>query len=60
MKAWIAERWTKWWPRLCDGAVAVAREWWESIGDDPRAHFVSMVFGIAVLYAVKLVAWLVL
>lgn len=40
------------------GILSILTEWWAEIGDKPRSHFVSMVFGIVILYAVKAAVWL--
>lgn len=55
--AW--EKSVKWWtetgrPKL----FAVTDEWWTSIDENPRPHFISMVFGMLVLSAVKFLVWL--
>ena len=63
--AW--DRVTKWWaetgrPMVDDYAQragALAKAWWADLEENPKLHFISMVFGMAVLYAVKFAAWLV-
>ena len=44
--------------RVWEWAKVVGAEWWEAIGDAPRPHFVSMVFGIALYFAIKFAVWL--
>lgn len=41
------------WPAIRARTFAVISEWWIDIGEKPRPHFVSMVFGIAVYFAIK-------
>lgn len=48
---WLATAWPL--------TTGIATEWWKDIGDMPRPHFVSMVIGMVILYAVKLAVWLV-
>lgn len=49
---------TKAWPSTRSKTVEVFDDWWLSIGDSPRAHFVSMVFGMVILFVVKAAVWL--
>lgn len=32
--------------------------WWDDIDENPKAHFFSMLFGMFMLVAVKLLVWL--
>ena len=55
-----------WWdekvaPKLASavaGAIAALEEWWRDIGENPKAHFISAVFGMLVLVTVKLAVYL--
>lgn len=57
MKAWWNETA---WPWIHSNSIATAQQWWTDIGERPKMHFVSMVFGIAlylvIKFAVKLAA----
>lgn len=33
---------------------SVSVEWWDDLGDKPRSHFLSMVFGMFLYFAIKL------
>lgn len=56
--AW--ERFRKWWTETGKPAVAeVASAWWEDLEENPMLHFISMVFGMVILLALKLAVWLV-
>ena len=52
---WFAERW----PITRNAVVQNATAWWDDLEENPRLHFISMVFGMVVLYAVKFAVWLV-
>lgn len=63
VSAW--EKFAAWWtgsawPTARAWTIGLLSEWWKDIGSMPRPHFVSMVFGMALLYIVKFMAWLVL
>lgn len=51
----VRAAWDRVWPKV----KAVAAEWWADIADKPRPHFVSMVFGMALYFAIKFAVWLV-
>lgn len=61
------ERLTKWWDETAAQwlllrareLAAVLDAWWGDLAENPKLHFVSMIFGMALLYAVKLAVWLV-
>lgn len=38
--------------------LPILTDWWDDIGLNPRSHFVSMVFGIAMVYLIKFGVWL--
>jgi hypothetical protein len=52
-----------WWARdVADRACAHTTEllaaWWDDLGEHPRLHFVSMMLGIAIYFAIRIAVWL--
>lgn len=53
MKTWWLETA---WPWLHANSLALVGAWWIDLGEHPGLHFLSMLFGAAVLVAMAL-AW---
>lgn len=55
----MIDRLKKWWSETGKpGVIRTASAWWEDIDQNPGLHFLSMIFGMFVLCAVKFVVWL--
>jgi hypothetical protein len=54
LKAW----WARTWPIVRAQTTELLAAWWDDLGEHPRLHFVSMVLGIAIYFAIRIAVWL--
>jgi hypothetical protein len=54
LKVWWAARW----PTVRAHTTELLAAWWDDLGEHPRLHFVSMMLGIAIYFAIRIAVWL--
>lgn len=40
------------WPWLREHSTAILAAWWDDLGEHPGLHFLSMLFGMVLLFAI--------